>query len=122
MYGDRTNAMDLEEFIHDFHYLFKGGYALYFQSDEDDAPDPSTFESLEDFSMWRGSYAEEDVCALLRLKDGRYAALDASCDSTGYDCIGHVTWTYHSSYDEAVKRGLTKYNREALFGKDEYIV
>jgi len=118
MYGNTIIDMDLEGFISRYGHLLSGGRALGWNSGEEEAPEPSALASLEAFSAWKGSYAEEDVHALLRLKDGRYATVSASCDSTGYDCLGHVDWYYAETLEQAVMFGLTENGRSLLFPEE----
>lgn len=54
-----------------------------------------------------GDYAETDCFGLFLLKDGRYAAVHASCDTTGWDCQAGNTMTVAASAIEAAKLGLT---------------
>jgi hypothetical protein len=117
-YGELSTDIDLEQFLDEYSYLFKGGYALDYAG-SGQAPEPFEVESLEAFSAWRGDYAEEDVQALLRLKDGRYATLSASCDTSGYDCIGSVDWRYAETFEEAVLFGLDENARRVLFPEEK---
>lgn len=118
MYGTTNTDMDLQGFISCYGHLLQGGYASDYARSQEEAPEPSAFESLEAFSAWEGSYAEEDVSALLRLKDGRYATVVASCDATGYDCIGYVDWHYAETFEEAVLFGLDENARKLLFPEE----
>jgi hypothetical protein len=121
MYGDeiKIEDLDLEEFISGFGHLLKDGYASAYAPDgSEEPPEASALASLEAFRAWHGSYAEEDVQALLRLKDGRWATVMASCDSSGYDCIGYVDWYYADTFEQAILFGLDQGARDNLFPKD----
>lgn len=119
MYGSTNTDMDLEGFIRNYSHLLSGGYGVrYAMDDSGEAPEAAGLASLEAFSAWTGDYAEEDVHALLRLADGRYATVSASCDSTGYDCRGYVDWRYSESFEDAVMFGLTENGRELLFPEE----
>lgn len=118
MYGTTNTDMDLERFVRNYSHLLAGGYAVSYASGEEEAPEADALASLEAFSAWTGDCAEEDVHALLRLKDGRYATVSASCDSTGYDCRGCVDWHYAETFEEAVLFGLTQNGRSLLFPEE----
>lgn len=118
-YGKIKTELSLEQFVENYSYLLAGGYATDYAETGEASPEPLAFESLEAFSAWYGDYAEEDVYALLRMKDGRYATLTASCDTTGYDCKGYVSWHYYATLEEAVNFGLTEGARDALFGEED---
>lgn len=60
-----------------------------------------------------GDYAEESLVALIRLKDGRYAAMDGGCDTTGWDCqswcdirIGSYSDVMRYGFDDDARRRL----------------
>lgn len=117
MYGNSTTDIDLETFVSRYGHLLAGGYADGYAG-SGDAPEASGLASVEAFSAWEGDYAEEDVKALLRLTDGRYATLTASCDTSGYDCIGYVDWNYYERFEDAVMFGLDDNARKTLFPED----
>jgi hypothetical protein len=117
MYGNNITDIDLEAFISDYRYLLADGSAVYYAG-SGQAPEAAGLASLEAFSAWEGDCAEEDVWALLRLVDGRYAVLCASCDTSGYDCIGSVDWNYYERFEDAVKLGLDENGRKRLFPKE----
>lgn len=119
MYGTTNTDMDLQGFISCYGYLLHGGYASDYAGSQEEAPEADALASLEAFSAWTGDYAEEDVEALLRLKDGRYATVVASCDTSGYDCIGHVDWYYADTLEEAVMFGLDEGSRSRLFPQED---
>lgn len=117
-YGDSITCETVDEFINQYGHLLAGGHVFDYVSSEQ-APEADALASLEAFSAWRGDYAEEDVEALLRLKDGRYATVVASCDTTGYDCRGYVDWHIAETFEEAVAFGLGEGARSRLFPEDE---
>lgn len=57
-------------------------------------------------AKWYGDYAETDCVGLFLLKDGRYAAVEASCDTTGWDCQAGNTMTVAEGWAEAALMGL----------------
>jgi hypothetical protein len=61
-----------------------------------------------------GDYAETECFGLFLLKDGRYAAVHASCDTTGWDCQAGNTMTVAASLSEAAQYGLTDEHRRHL--------
>jgi hypothetical protein len=117
-YGDSISCETLDEFINQYGHLLAGGHVFDYVSSEQ-VPEADALASLEAFSAWEGDYAEEDVQALLRLKDGRYATVVASCDSTGYDCQGYVDWHIAETFEEAVLFGLDESARKNLFPQED---
>ena len=65
------------------------------------------------------SCAETNCYGLFRLKDGRYLAVEASCDTTGWDCQAGNTLTVAGSLGEVVRYGVTDAMREAVAQKIE---
>jgi hypothetical protein len=55
-------------------------------------------------------YNDNDVHALARLNDGRWAGVHGWCDTTGWDCQAGVTW-FVGSRDEVIRDGLTEEDR-----------
>lgn len=51
--------------------------------------------------------SETSVAGLFVLKDGRYAAIEASCDYAGWDCQASNTMTVAGSMIDCVVYGLT---------------
>jgi hypothetical protein len=117
-----TKNMPVEDFVRSYSYLLSGGYAVqemdWRRDDPTIAPGPDDIEAVEAVYDWSGDYAEESVMALLRLNDGRYAVVDAGCDTTGYDCQGSVYWGYFTSFENAVNLGLTEEIRNILYPKE----
>jgi hypothetical protein len=70
-------------------------------------------------ALQNGSYAEVTVYAVFRLKDGRFACIEASCDTSGWDCQAGGMKTVGRSEVEIVRYGLTNESRAALGYKIE---
>lgn len=62
-------------------------------------------EGENDGDSWLGVF---------KLKDGRYAMLDAWCDYTGWDCQSGGTSRVASSLDSLIRFGLTNEQRDRL--------
>lgn len=60
-------------------------------------------------------YAQVNIVAVFRLKDGRYATLEGGCDTTGWDCRSDARGDVRDTLGEAVLMGLTPEQR-ALVG------
>jgi hypothetical protein len=56
----------------------------------------------------------ENWCCVVRLHDGRWAALEGGCDYTGWDCQADASAAVASSLDDAVRFGLSENGRERL--------
>lgn len=54
-----------------------------------------------------GEHDGPDWIAVVKLKDGRYAALEGGCDYTGWDCQSDASRHVASSYEDIVRFGLT---------------
>lgn len=61
-----------------------------------------------------GDYAEREIACLVALTDGRWAAGEAACDTTGWDCQAHVTWTVSDDLQAVIKYGFTDEQRRNL--------
>lgn len=61
-----------------------------------------------------GDYAETEVWGAFVLKDGRFAGVNASCDTTGWDCQANNTMTVASSLEELMKVAFDDNGRERL--------
>jgi len=59
-------------------------------------------------------YADEDLTAIVRLKDGRYVAMEGGCDTTGWDCRSFVDATLHDTEEDAWLNGITQDGRAAI--------
>lgn len=66
-----------------------------------------------------GDCAEAECFGLFLLNDGRWAAVHASCDTTGWDCQAGNTMTVAATFDEVVKMGLTDEHRTKLASQIE---
>jgi hypothetical protein len=60
------------------------------------------------------SWAEQDVAAVVRLRDGNWAAVTGWCDSSGWGCQQGVEWRVTATREDAIKYGLDKSARIAL--------
>lgn len=60
---------------------------------------------------------DRDFYALIELRDGRWAGLEAWHDYTGWDCQSGVTWIVGPSRDEVWRLGLSQEARDALESK-----
>jgi hypothetical protein len=59
-------------------------------------------------------YAQIDVLAIGKLKDGRWFSLSAGCDTTGWDCQAWGDASVATSLDNIVRFGLDDRDRERL--------
>ena len=60
-------------------------------------------------------YAEMDLAAVMRLKDGRWATVHAGTDTTGWGCHGdYVRWYVGPTLEDAIYNGLTNESRRWL--------
>ncbi len=57
---------------------------------------------------------ELDLAAVLRLTDGRWAAVEAWNDYTGWGCLAAADWYIGESLDDVVSNGLTQEGRAHL--------
>ena len=75
--------------------------------------DADDVASVERAHISYGDYAEEDVFALVILNDGRYAACEAWCDTTGFDCQSNTIWSL-GRYADVTRFGMSDIARERL--------
>jgi hypothetical protein len=61
-----------------------------------------------------GDCAETECFGVFRLKDGRFAAVTASCDTTGWDCQAGNTMTVGETLEDVIRLGLEQSHREKL--------
>lgn len=59
-------------------------------------------------------YADEELTAVVRLKDGRFVAIEGACDTTGWDCQAHLDATLHDTEEDAWLNGITQDGRAAI--------
>jgi hypothetical protein len=83
------------------------------------APAPDiTPESIADIDLYYlyegGSWAEQDMAAVVRLHDGNWAAVTGWCDTSGWGCQQGVEWRVTSTREDAIRYGLDKAARVAL--------
>lgn len=62
----------------------------------------------------RGDYAETDMAIVGKLADGRYFALEAGCDTTGWDCRAGGTSAVAATLDDILRFGITDASAEQL--------
>lgn len=66
--------------------------------------------------MWTASeegYSQVEVYAVVELVDG-WAALEAGCDTTGWDCQSGGQWKWAATYDDVIRNGLDESGRDRL--------
>lgn len=63
------------------------------------------------FRPGESGYAEMDLVAVMRLKDGRWASVHGGCDTTGWGCQDYIDWRYGTSLNDIVVNGLTNQSR-----------
>lgn len=66
------------------------------------------------FALIPGDYAEEMVLAVVRLNNGRFVAMDGSCDTSGWDCQSWLDATLHDTEEDAWSNGITQDGRSAI--------
>lgn len=76
---------------------------------------PVDIESVSHFwatSSGFGPCSDQELVAVFKLRDGRYASVHAGNDCTGWGCQGdYVDWRIADTYQEIVEQGLTKSDR-----------
>lgn len=70
------------------------------------------------FALDPGDWAEETVVAVVRLNDGRFAAMEGACDTTGWDCRSWLDADVFNSEEDAWLNGITQDGR-ALIEREE---
>lgn len=61
-----------------------------------------------------GENDEEDWLGLFRLRDGRYAFIEAWCDYTGWDCQSGGCATVANRIEDLIRWGMSKEQRKRL--------
>jgi hypothetical protein len=62
-----------------------------------------------------GDYQDTDMAAVLRLKDGTFASVQAATDTTGWGCHGDmVRWYMGPTLEDVIYNGLTNESRDWL--------
>ena len=65
--------------------------------------------------MGDSGYAEMDLVAVLKLKDGTFASVHAGTDTTGWGCHGdYVRWYRGPTLEDVIYNGLTNESRDWL--------
>jgi hypothetical protein len=68
----------------------------------------------EIIAMIDGENDESDWVGLFRMNDGRFLAVVASCDYTGWDCQASNTMTVAATLGEVIRFGLDSRGRDRL--------
>lgn len=55
-----------------------------------------------------------DMCCLVELTDGTWAAVMAWCDTTGWDCRSDIQWKWAPTRELAISQGLDASARDRL--------
>lgn len=77
--------------------------------------DPFDREDVEEIiSMSEGENDEENWIGVFKLKDGRFATIDAGCDYTGWDCQAWGVAEVAGSLEEIIRFGLSNEQRTRL--------
>lgn len=63
-------------------------------------------------SYTEGDYSESEGCALVALKDGSFAVLYQSEDTSGHGCQCSGDLTFYSSLEDAINLGLLPHDRD----------
>lgn len=67
-------------------------------------------ENIASVSLWyvdEGDYGPEHSAAgLFIMEDGTYTVYTGWCDTTGWDCRSDARFTFHETYEDAVRYGL----------------
>lgn len=58
-------------------------------------------------------YADQTMCAVMKLKDGRYASVETWSDSSGYGCRDGTDW-FIGGYSDVIAWGLSDESRTRL--------
>lgn len=76
---------------------------------------PASREDVDEIiAAVNGENDGDSWIGLFRLKDGRYLVATGWCDYTGWDCQASNNMFVASSYEDIVKYGLSKEEREIL--------
>lgn len=87
--------------------------------DEGESREPFTRSQIERvFALAEGDNDGPEWVCLGRINDGRYFALTAGCDYTGWDCQSGGSATIASSLARALEFGFTPDDRERLVHLD----
>lgn len=80
--------------------------------------DPFGFEEVAEVRAYHESsdegYAQVDLLALVRLRDGRYAFISAGCDTTGWDCQAAGSIIVALDLDHLLRFGVAEPHRNLL--------
>lgn len=69
-------------------------------------------EAAHDYSP--EGYGSTDLCCLVELTDGSWAACVAWCDTTGWDCRADAQWKWAPTRELAISQGLDREARRRL--------
>lgn len=69
---------------------------------------------VTDWWVERGDYAEIDMCAIMRLTKGRWATLEAYCDTTGWGCQDGGEISIGDDYQSIIYFGMGDQMRRRL--------